>query len=53
MIQYLNKFGQYGYRSQSVLGLRIRPRGPRDGDTHDTPIKNATRFDVYIREYRN
>jgi hypothetical protein len=52
MIQYLNKFGQYGYRSQSVLGLRIRPRGPRDGDTHDTPIKNATRFDVYIREYR-
>ena len=32
-------------------GLRIRPRGPRDGDTHDTPFKNATHFDVYVREY--
>tara|TARA_R110000868_G_scaffold388318_1_gene657141 strand:- start:331 stop:609 length:279 start_codon:yes stop_codon:yes gene_type:complete len=33
-------------------GLRIRPRGPRAGATHDTPIENATRFDVYIREYK-
>lgn len=36
---------------QSTQGLSIRPRGPRDGNTHDTPIENATRFDVYIREY--
>lgn len=28
----------------------VRPRGPRDGDTHDTPLKNATHFDVYIRK---
>lgn len=29
--------------------VRIRPRGPRDGDTRDTPLKNATHFDVYVR----
>lgn len=37
--------------SKPTRGLRIRPRGPRNGDTHDTPIENATHFDVYIREY--
>lgn len=31
------------------LYVWVRPRGPRDGDTHDTPLKNATHFDVYVR----
>ena len=34
-------------------GLRIRPRGPRGSSwAYDTPIENATHFDVYVREYR-
>jgi hypothetical protein len=41
-------------------GLRIRPRGSRKTNGvgfngccyYDTPIENATRFDVYIREYK-
>lgn len=40
------------YGKQSTQGLRIRPRGPRNGATHDTPIENATHFDVYVREYK-
>jgi len=40
------------YGQQPTQGLRIRPRGPRNGDTHDTPIENATHFDVYVREYK-
>lgn len=49
--------GYYTYRGvaspdiRNTLSLRIRPRGPRDGATHDTPIENATHFDVYIKEY--
>ena len=34
-------------------GLRIRPRGPRKNAwAYDTPVENATHFDVYVREYR-
>jgi len=48
----INRFNKsLGFRKYNTKGLRIRPRGPRDGDTHDTPFKNATHFDVYIREY--
>lgn len=39
------------YGKQKTQGLRIRPRGPRNGETHDTPIQNATHFDVYVRDY--
>ena len=28
--------------------VRLRPRGPRDGNIHDTPVENATHFDVYL-----
>lgn len=50
--KYLNRYNKaIGYRKYNTKGLRIRPRGPRDGDTHDTPFKNATHFDVYVREY--
>ena len=50
--KYLNRCNKaIGYRKYNTKGLRIRPCGPRDGDTHDTPFKNATHFDVYIREY--
>lgn len=50
--KYLNKVNKaFGYKKYSTKGLRIRPRGPRDGDTYDTPFKNATHFDVYVREY--
>lgn len=38
--------------SKPTRGLRIRPRGPRENRwAHDTPIENATHFDVYIRDY--
>jgi len=37
---------------RKTQGLRIRPRGPRlHNYAHDTPIENATRFDVYVRYY--
>jgi len=40
------------YGSKPTQGLRIRPRGPRKNAwAYDTPIENATHFDVYIREY--
>ena len=39
------------YGKQKTQGLRIRPRGPRNGETHDTPLANATHFDVYVRDY--
>ena len=33
-------------------GVFIRPRGPRKNSwAYDTPIENATHFDVYIRDY--
>jgi len=46
----------YGYLSywgsKPTRGLRIRPRGPRKNSwAYDTPIENATHFDVYIRDY--
>lgn len=39
---FRGKYNNYRY-------VWVRPRGPRDGDTHDTPLKNATHFDVYVR----
>lgn len=34
-------------------GIRIRPRGPRAHSfAYDTPMENATHFDVYVREYK-
>jgi hypothetical protein len=34
-------------------GVFIRPRGPRKNSwAYDTPIENATHFDVYIRDYK-
>jgi hypothetical protein len=40
-------------KGQKNKGLRIRPRGPRGRRYgYDTPIENATRFDVYVREYK-
>lgn len=51
--KYLNKLNKaIGYKKYSTKGLRIRPRGPRaHRHAHDTPFKNATHFDVYVREY--
>ena len=48
------------YGSKKTQGLRIRPRGSRKTNGvgfngrcyYDTPIENATHFDVYIREYK-
>jgi len=41
------------YGSKNTQGLRIRPRGPRGRRYgYDTPIENATHFDVYIRDYK-
>lgn len=37
---------------QNTQGIRIRPRGPRGCDGYDTPVENANRFDVYVREYK-
>jgi len=31
--------------------IRIRPRGPRNGNYHDTPKANATHFDIYCDQY--
>ena len=40
-------------RDRPTQGIRIRPRGPRKGYSgYDTPIENATHFDVYIRDYK-
>ena len=39
------------YGKQKTQGLRIRPRGPRNGEIYDTPLANATHFDVYVRDY--
>lgn len=43
---------------RKTQGVFIRPRGPRKGNSagiwgvyYDTPVANATRFDVYIRDY--
>ena len=50
--KYINRRNKaIGYRKYSTKGLRIRPRGPRDGNIRDTPFENATHFDVYVREY--
>ena len=53
----INPLSYYG--KQPTQGIRIRPRGPRKGNSagiwgvyYDTPIANATRFDVYIRDYK-
>lgn len=41
------------YGKQNTQGLRIRPRGPRKNSwAYDTPIENATHFDVYVRDYK-
>ena len=46
-------YGAAAIRGQNTQGLRIRPRGPRPHPfAHDTPIENATHFDVYVREYK-
>lgn len=35
------------------LGIRVRGRGgPRGRYTHDTPLENATYYDIYIKEYK-
>lgn len=45
-------YGADAVDGQKTQGLRIRPRGPRlHNYAHDTPIENATRFDVYVRDY--
>jgi hypothetical protein len=48
-----------GFNWGNTKGIRIRPRGPRKGNAaglwgvyYDTPIANATRFDVYVRDYK-
>ena len=42
-----------GYDLGNTKGIRIRPRGPRAHCyARETPIKNATHFDVYVREYK-
>ena len=46
-------------RDRPTQGIRIRPRGSRKTNGvgfngccyYDTPIENATHFDVYIRDY--
>lgn len=40
-------------QERKTKGIRIRPRGPRPhAFSHDTPWENATRYDVYVREYK-
>jgi hypothetical protein len=48
------KYGITSYwGKQNTQGLRIRARGPRGRRYgYDTPVENATRFDVYVREYK-
>ena len=43
--QYFNKDA-----SLKQYFVRVRPRGPRNGNTHDTPPGNATHYDVYVAE---
>lgn len=56
MLNRINK--KLGFKKYPTYGIRIRPRGPRKGNStglfgvyYDTPIQNATHFDVYVREY--
>ena len=40
------------YGKQKTQGIRIRARGPRGSSwAYDTPMQNATHFDVYVRDY--
>ena len=42
-----------GFRKYNTKGIRIRPRGPRNSSwAYDTPMENATHFDVYVRDYK-
>lgn len=59
-IKRSREYNPSGYYSNlPTQGLRIRPRGSRKSTTpgvnnsnYDTPVVNATRFDVYIRDYK-
>ena len=45
-------YGADAVDGEKTQGLRIRARGPRlHNFAHDTPFENATRFDVYVRDY--
>lgn len=37
-------------RNIKSYSVRVRPRGQRDGNYYETPLKNATHFDIYIKE---
>jgi len=52
-IKRARKTGFTYYAQRPTRGLRIRPRGPRPHPfAKDTPIENATHFDVYVRDYK-
>ena len=38
---------QYLEYTQPKARIRIRPRGPRGNNYYDTPMENATHYDVY------
>lgn len=42
--------GRLGQYASKTIQIRIRARGPRDGNALETPKANATHFDVYIKE---
>ena len=50
MIKNENKWIRRFNNNQPTLSLRIRPRGPRNGHYHDTPMANATHYDIYIKQ---
>lgn len=53
--EYIKAARKHGFSwgQTPTKGLRIRPRGPRGSSwAYDTPIENATHFDVYVRDYK-
>ena len=53
---YIKRYRKSPYfnikNDRKTQGVFIRPRGPRKNSwARDTPIENATHFDVYIRDY--
>ena len=39
-------------KPKTSFRVRIRPRGPRFGDYHDSKKSTATHFDVYVHEVK-
>lgn len=46
----LEQYEDYGYVLGTFMKIRVRPRGPRRPNTHDTLVKDARYFDIYRSE---